>query len=229
MDTNLEQVRKTAIMFLYLKPKRIKDFGGMFIIHPFFQTAFVYNPKSMDMFDLFAEPERYQTLLKDYDDAIMGYGLCKIFISMRPQYKLAFFKHCSDYLGTVDYAKYLIECYTSCEVTSDITNVTKRELLSYFKKANKQYLMDEEELGVLASLPDQVTVYRGVRDKKYINEMSWTLSQDKATWFAERFDKIGYQYKCSIRKEDILCYTNNRGEQEVIVNPNKIYDMQEIG
>lgn len=230
MDTNLEEVRKTAIMFLYLKPERIDDFGGMFITHPMFESVFVFNPKTEEMFNLFLEPDKYKTLLKDYADAIMGYDLCKIFISIRPQYKIPFFKHCCDYLSEQDFAKYLIECYTSCEVTSDTTNVSKKELLSYFKKADKQYLMDEEELGVLADLPNKVTIYRGIRDKKYINEMSWTLSLEQARWFANRFDTKGYVYKCTINKSYILCYNSGRGEQEIIIDSSKLknYDIEEV-
>lgn len=228
--TDLEQVRKTAIAFLYLKPERIDDFGGMFITHPMFESVFVFNPKTEEMFNLFLEPDKYKTLLKDYTDAIMGYDLCKIFISIRPQYKIPFFKHCCDYLSEQDFAEYLIESYTSCEVTSDTTNVSKKELLSYFKKADKQYLMNEEELGVLADLPDQVTIYRGVRDRAGVYEMSWTLSQDKARWFANRFDTKGYVYKCTINKSDILCYNSGRGEQEIIIDSSKLknYDIEEV-
>ena len=199
-------------------------------LHPIFETVVAFNPKTHEMFDLFAEPEKYQALLKDYADEIRGYSLSRVFLSIRPPYKLTFFKHVAEYLSEEDFAEYLIECYTGCEVTSDTTNVSKQELIDFFTKADKQYLMDKEDLEVFNSLPDKVTIYRGVRDKAGVYELSWTLSLEKARWFANRFSSLGYVFKTVVNKADILCYISCRGEQEVVIDARQLkkYTIEEI-
>ena len=66
-------------------------------------------------------------------------------------------------------------------------------MIDFFIKADKQYLMNEEDLKVFDSLSNQVTIYRGVRDKAGMYELSWTLSLEKARWFANRFSSSGYK------------------------------------
>ena len=109
------------------------------------------------------------------------------------------------------------------EVIADETNVKKTEIIKWFEKADKKYLMDEEDYEKYSSLADKVTIYRGVRDGDYKYEMSWTLSKPKAEWFATRYDsEKPIVLETTVNRNDILCYTNDRGESEVIINPKKI-------
>ena len=70
-------------------------------------------------------------------------------------------------------------------------HVSKKELLSYFKEASKEYLMNENDFEVYLKLSDIVTVYRGVTDynKRNIKALSWTLDLEQAKWFAERYSE----------------------------------------
>jgi len=85
----------------------------------------------------------------------------------------------------------------------------------------KSHLMDEEEREHLASLPAAITIWRGVRkppEKRY--GISWSLSRERATWFAKRFAANGSKptlYNAVIPKEVVTAYLDGRNEQEVIV------------
>lgn len=150
-------------------------------------------------------------------------GLRAKFFHITTPYKLTFFKYINEYLNKKDFSETLISCYTEMEVIADETNVKKTEIIKWFEKADKKYLMDKEDYEKYTSLPEKLTIYRGVRNPEYKYEMSWTLSKSKAEWFANRFDSDNpIVLKVLIDKKDILCYTNDRGEDEVIINPKKI-------
>lgn len=107
--------------------------------------------------------------------------------------------------------------------------MTIREFISWFKKANKLYMMDESEIKVYNELPENIVIYRGVGNKKYKNGMSWTLNKEKAIWFSGRFnfdDK--HVYQGIVSKQDVLVYTDQCNEQEIIVDPKKVKNIEEI-
>jgi len=86
------------------------------------------------------------------------------------------------------------------------------KLFKYFKK-RKELLMTEEELEFFNNLPEEITIYRG---SEYIKGISWTLSKEKAEWFAKRFEINGKVFEKTVNKSDCLCYLNHREEQEII-------------
>lgn len=77
-----------------------------------------------------------------------------------------------------------------------------------------------------------VTIYRGEGgessplDKAY----SWTLDKDKAEWFADRFDieNVGLVYRGKVHIDNIKAYFEDRGEEEVIVSPEDVVDVQVV-
>ena len=224
MKTNLEQVKKVAIQFLYLEPERVGEFGDLFVTHPFISTAFLYLIEEKQMFNLFQDKERFDKWKLEMKENINRQKeLFAIFMFITNPYKLTFFKYVNEYLSEEDFAKTLINCYTQMEVIVDETNVTQKELVKWFEKANKTYLMDKKERKILEELPEKVTIYRGIRDEEYMKGFSWTLSKNKGIWFAKRFDTDNQiLLETVIDKKDILCYTNERNEEEVIINPKKL-------
>lgn len=80
--------------------------------------------------------------------------------------------------------------------------------------------MDEAERRIFDNLPEEVTIYRGVQSKKHKRGLSWTLSYEKAEWFANRYSNENpIVYKTVVPKKHILCYIDRRNEEEIIVNP----------
>ena len=79
--------------------------------------------------------------------------------------------------------------------------------------------MSAEDLCIFDSLPEQFEVWRGTDDKRGVDGLSWTLDQEKAVWFAQRFD-----FKSCVRliangvakKGDVLAYFGERNEREIV-------------
>jgi hypothetical protein len=64
-----------------------------------------------------------------------------------------------------------------------------------------------------------ITIYRGEGSKStsYEDAFSWTLDEDIAEFFADRFDDEGKVYKAEIEFENIVDFLESRGEREVLV------------
>ena len=91
--------------------------------------------------------------------------------------------------------------------------------------SNRENIMTVEERKYLESQPDSIQVFRGYdhSGKHPLEGLRWTLSQDKAEWFARRYspDKplLGVG---EVSKDSVLAYFNGRGEQEIVVNPKDV-------
>jgi hypothetical protein len=85
----------------------------------------------------------------------------------------------------------------------------------------KQFAMSEEEREALSLLSEELTVFRGVGKGNNVEGLSWTLSREKAIWFAQRFKPRlgnGRLITATANKQDVHAFLNSRKEQEVIVD-----------
>lgn len=103
------------------------------------------------------------------------------------------------------------------------TQLEKNELLDFFS-LNSSINEDLSKLKATNSYCNEdnsLTIYRGESSKSnsYKRALSWTLSKEKAIWFAERFDNDEPKvYKTKIPINKVLAYFDSRGEEEIIVN-----------
>ena len=232
-ETNLDAVKNTAISFLHLEPERANgEFGDLFVIHPVLETNMTFLKGTNEFFNIFEDSEKYKIWLSDMTKYFRHCSSAlNILVSIRKSYRITFFKYVNKYLSSEDFALLLKNAWITTENISDDANVSMKELVKWFKMADKEYLLDEEESKLLSELPNGVSIYRGVRSEDYKYGMSWTLSLEKAKWFAARFDTdTQIVYKAVIQKQDILAYINERGEQEIIIDPVvlKKYSIEEI-
>lgn len=99
----------------------------------------------------------------------------------------------------------------------------KRMLRS--KRKGRENIMEKEEREALSRMKDVLTVWRGCEDRNQ-KGISWTLDENKAKWFAQRFKrsnaKMHYVLKALVNKKDVIAYFMGRGESEVIVLPNNV-------
>jgi uncharacterized protein len=95
----------------------------------------------------------------------------------------------------------------------------ERELwLELFERAGYVSDTDEKLEGVLS-------VYRGVAGKRHRRGLSWTLSLDRARWFARRYGHwFGNPlvYEATVDARDVLAFIVDRNEQQVVVHPDKL-------
>lgn len=109
-----------------------------------------------------------------------------------------------------------------------------------FKKARTELIRDKLKADNLISCDDNgkeyIVVYRGVNHKSASSDIaiSWTYNIDVAKHFANMFayshrdDRCCKVLKGKIYINDILDIAYNRQEDEIIVFPNKVFDISEV-
>jgi hypothetical protein len=104
------------------------------------------------------------------------------------------------------------------------------QLIAMFKRADCNKMMDGADKKKLAELPDEITIYRGLQDKRAKRKgLSWSLSYDKALWFATRWNSPDARVlEARIKKKDVFIYTNQRSEEEVVVDPGKLKGIRNV-
>lgn len=220
-ETDLNEVKRLAQAFVYMEPEQVEE-CPFFIQHPVYDTILqIIDGKP---FNLLEDINAFKKLQQKTVDSIFRKKTALgVLFMIRASYRLTFFKYCKNDLSEEDYSNLLMEAWLTEENPMSDVNVSMKELLSYFKKANKEIMMCSKDLAAYNTFPDKVTIYRGVKEPKL--GMSWTLSKSKAEWFATRFSDTGYIFQAIANKSDILCYTNDRNEKEVILNPNLLTDI----
>lgn len=231
--TNLEGVKKIAKLFVDLPIECNNKFD--IIQHPFISNRFV--PKTLEpedvgkvipFYDVSNEEDlnKVRSMLKKVIDTTKDYQQFSIIVN-KP-YLLTFFKYTKDFLSNEDYSEFLSTVWTYTEYPNNDTNVSTRELLSYFNKSDKSILMSKDELEAYNKLDDSITIYRGVKPGAKVKALSWTTDKKVAKWFADRYEKNGKVYKAVIDKKGVLAYFLNRNEYEVVVNYNKLKHIEEV-
>ena len=230
-ETNLEEVKKVAKMFLHLDIVKT-EFFPIVVKHPFTDNGVVVTTSESGEFkiaDLSDEDdvkmwrkqvERYIQNTESVDD---------IYMMITKPYGLVFLSHISDYLSDEDFATMLANAWIRSECPNLDPNFSRQQLLKMFKAAIPTVLMDEDEYKKYAQLEEVVTVYRGVTsyNAQNIRTLSWTLDYKVADWFAHRFDEEGTVYEAQISKEHIYALFNGRNESEVIVDPKYLMNITE--
>lgn len=232
-ETNLEKVKKIAKQLVDLPIECDNRFG--IIHHPFISNRFV--PKILEpedvgkvipYYDVYNEEDlnKVRSMLKKTIDTTKNYQHFVIIVN-KP-YLLTFFKYTKDFLSNEDYSKFLSTAWTYTEYPNNDANVSTRELIYYFKKADKNILMSKDELEAYNKLDSVIAVYRGVKPGAKVKALSWTTDKKVARWFADRYEKNGKVYMAVIDKKDVLAYFLNRNEYEVVVNYNKLKHIEEV-
>lgn len=227
IQTDIKKIRDMAITFLYID---IAPTTVPFIAtHPFTDSWYTAIPeggssRDLKLIDLHDEKLQleWRIALREkiekcsYDDIIL---------MLNKSYLLCFLKETQNYISDADLAETLRGVWTSIENISNDINVKSNEIVSMFKRADKNILMNEEDKSVFDAFGEEVTLYRGVTsyNKKNKKALSWTLDYKKALWFATRYTSNEHEiWEITVPKKSVLCYFDSRGEKEVIINPGNL-------
>jgi hypothetical protein len=98
------------------------------------------------------------------------------------------------------------------------------------EREHRGQVMRPKEHELLAKLPDEVTIYRGCRDRRSIYGLSWTTERSLASWFANRYapdDRPPLLAVAWVRKKHIKALFSERreNETEVVVLPQHCRDL----
>ena len=227
METNLNDIRETAKIFLHLPIHKDKHFSPLLCVHhPFLSSSIVSLPsKKLEWVDLLESPEGLKEYYNVMEDEIDNGDLYKIYALIRKPYRLTFIKHCEPYLSEKDLAELFADAWVSSENPNQDAKCSISYLIKMFQKCDKKYLMQEEDYKVYESLPDVFNIYRGVAVGRNPQGLSWTQNLETAKWFANRFNtdtKKGYVQVGIAKKEHVLAYFNTRGEDEIVYNSKKL-------
>lgn len=226
-ETDLEAVKRVARTFVYLDVQ-INERVGFLCNHPFIgQIATV----TMEDGKLVLKDVRNEKDLEDVQksiiksvDAVTHY--LQFIHLVRAPYLPAFFKFTRHFLSLSDYSSFLGSMWTMVEFPNVDDNITAPEFVKIFRSADKTLLMDENEYEQYLSLPEEITVYRGIRGRGRLEALSWTTDIEQAEWFAKRWDKNGKVYSATVDKEDVLAVFASRGESELVVDFMKLRDIK---
>ena len=216
---NMKGIKETAkTLFLAVDIIPHKDFPFI-VSHPFTQTVMTgveVNGK-MEMIDITDENnyEKWKHFVFDCVDRANDFS--RILMMIGKPWRLTFLKYAKDYLDSETFASSFSLCWVDSENPNMDANVSIKEFISWFKKADKEILMEKEDYEIWKSLPEEFTVYRGVSNGRAEYGLSWTRNYDTANWFANRFGE-GYVLEAKINKKHALAYLNSRGEDEVVVD-----------
>lgn len=154
-----------------------------------------------------------------------------IFLHERPYRLDAYMDVCKEMESTV-YWKILKDIWMDAE----FPGVNQKVWLHLFmrKHPNRRKLMSGKERRILNNLPEKdIDIYRGYCGEEYQEGISWTLSYDKAAWFAKRFAGAGKENQIATDmeplvaeavcdKKDVIVYLDGREEQEILIDSEKV-------
>ena len=223
-DTDLTKVKNLLKDFLHM-PVEETELSPIVVQHPIFETGFSYiNDKMTDILT----PEGFAAVAKqvekDIDRIDDVLGCANI---LRRSYYLTFLKFAKESLSLSDFSMLLGKFWTEEENPNGDVNVPVSLSARWFKSADKQTLMHEDEYEIYKNLPDSFTVYRGVTPGRNPDSMSWTREYDEAEWFSNRFGE-GYVLEGIANKKDVLAFFSRRGEEEVVIEAKKVENKREL-
>jgi hypothetical protein len=137
-----------------------------------------------------------------------------VFEHERP-YRINIFKGIERELNDQAYWELLAEVWIDCE--NIWQNKVEWKDLWNNGRSEKQFAMVPEERETLERLPNELRIYRGIRDADNIDGLSWTLCREKAIWFARRF-RGNILLTATANKLDVHAFLNRRNEREIIVD-----------
>ena len=223
-ETDLDAVKEVLKAFLYM-PVEETEYSPIVVQHPIFESGFSsVGGKIVDI----TTPDGLKEAVIQMEkriDAVDRPIECMYVV--RKSYYLTFLKFAKESLSLSDFSMLLGRCWTEEENPNGDVNVPVSLSARWFKAADKQALMHDEEYGVYKNLPETFMVYRGVAPGRNPDGMSWTREYDKAKWFSNRFGE-GYVLEGTAHKEDVLAFFSRRGEEEVVMEAAKVEGRRKI-
>lgn len=213
MRTNLDAVKEKAVQLIYTEPEKAEGFNVCH--HPYISTPVINSMDTNRPFNIFQDTEEYHRWQEQFEKEIISRkNVYSVFSLIRPAYRMTFFKDINQYLSDQDFSKMLAVCWSA----HGGGEIPEPELEMWFKKADKNFLMSKKEQKIFSELPEQLTIYRGVRSPECKFGISWTLNKNIASWYADRYgNNKSCIYECTADKKDIACYFDTRNEAEIIM------------
>lgn len=167
-------------------------------------------------------------VVKSYEDE--GRWASIPFLYERP-YRLYALDLVDEHLTDQQYWELIGDTWTDAENIYQLEDEW-RDALTVGRMGRIEHMMDEEERKAYKSLLSVLTVYRGYSHDGRADGLSWSLSKEKAEWFAHylnhREDEVPRVVKGRVRSEHVLAVFLGRNEEEIVVFPEWVKDREEF-
>ena len=235
--TDISSCRE-VFMILLKTGYELTEFSPVIIKHPIVESGIYFSPTRNEMINFIDEPDKQALVYEEYEQNIKKFNITKLMMNVQNPYKIFFLHLIHEYLSEEDFNHLLRFAYTSSEFPSDETNISKQAVKNLFQIANKQLIMDEDEILSLERLDERVKIYRGYNNmydgsKECWKGLSWTLSKKTALFYATRYQQSeNYLASGWISREKILALWGNSSssifstENECIVDWNDIQELK---
>ena len=224
-ETNIPQIKET-LKLLFDAVEIEPLLGGLVMQHPFSNNPIV-NTMEKGIVNLFEKDKEKENLIAwrstvykliDKTDSLMG-----LFLLLDKNWRLTALKYTKEDMSLKDFSEMLSAAWIMAENPNGDINVSINTLIHWFRQADKHVLMDDEDYKVWEELPEEMTLYRGISQNHNPKGLSWTKNIETAEWFKNRFkNSDNYMLKANVKKEDMICYLNSRGEDEIVVDTRHI-------
>jgi len=216
--TNINGLKNVSKMLLHI-PVEECDLSPAIVIHPYFDAGISFDGENL--VNILEDSSALERCIKRYEAVIdRATKPIDLMVLLKSQYAMTWLKYGKEYLSKEDFSRLLGDAWVNCENANMDKNVPISESVEWFRNADKERLMYEDEYAIYKDIPERITLYRGVSRGRKEKGMSWTDDRQKAEWFADRFGK-GYLLTMTADKKDVLAYFSRRGESEYLVYPKK--------
>lgn len=208
-----------------LRPFVVEVAGATWIKHPI-----LFAPFHLPILNATVNKQFRQKLqlLSQLEQEEKWFGI--IFLIYERPYRLEAFMELEHHFSDDDYWTLLGAIWTDSE------NIWQNEedwrtCFTEHRSGRVDHLMEDEEREVYKSLPPVMTVYRGYRRSDRADGLSWSLSEERAKWFATRFpsqeEESPRVTKGQVKREHVLAYFGSRQEDEIVVFPEWVTDRED--
>lgn len=215
-QTNIQKIREIAISLLYIEMCET-ELSPLIVSHPYFDSAYLPQ-KNGDPINVLENPSAIEYIRNIRRRQIEQGDVNRIIGLINKPYRLFYVKCCWDYMSDKDRAESLKFAWITSENTNHDVNVNRHDIQKMLREVKKEYFMSTSDFEKYKSLSDGLIVYRGIQHNAKEDGFSWTLSKEKAKWFASRFNNHGKVIERKVQKKDIVAYINDMNEQEIILN-----------
>lgn len=221
IDLNVVKRIAKALLDLPLQETKI----NFVVTHPFTNNPVtaIKEENEIKMLDL-RNPEDFKVWQEKIKIEIdKAKNTSDILLLMNKPYWLFFLSLSYEYISEKELGEVLGGFWSQVENISVDANVTSKDLVKMFGRADKETLMESDELERYNKLPDTITLYRGVTgyNSAMKQAMSWTDDMNQALWFMNRFNSTGKElWTIEAPKEAVIACFN--GEREYIVDLKKV-------
>lgn len=171
--------------------------------------------------------EHVEFLISDWEKMLSEHDFDGMYFAIPEEYRVEYTVRSINTFPEEYRYSFFIDMYSGADYGFGILD---ESFLQYIKDSKTQEQIDStmEELDNAVG-GDILHVYRGIGEMSTENGFSFTLDEDTAYFFAERFSGNGdtaYIIEADVYKKDVIEYITDRDEEEILVLPSTLMNVQ---